>query len=168
MSFRRIIRGRSLRRNELEQSAQDISSSINTAVAALAGSAPAALDTIAELAAALNDDENFATTVTNSLASKATITQTVDNKTANYTLTADDRGKLITCNGTFTITIPSGVFSAGDRIDFVNIGTGVITLTGSGVTVNSADDAVTIDTQWAGATVFFTSSTTAVLIGNIA
>lgn len=41
------------------------------AVAALVDSAPAALDTLNELAAALGDDENFSTTVTNALATKA-------------------------------------------------------------------------------------------------
>jgi hypothetical protein len=40
-------------------------------VDALIDSAPAALDTLNELAAALGDDANFATTVTNSLALKA-------------------------------------------------------------------------------------------------
>ena len=36
--------------------------------------APAALDTLDELAAALGDDANFATTVTNSIATKLPIT----------------------------------------------------------------------------------------------
>jgi len=46
-------------------------SAISTAVANLVDSAPAALDTLNELAAALNDDADFSTTVTNSLALKA-------------------------------------------------------------------------------------------------
>lgn len=41
------------------------------AVAAAIDAAPAALDTLNELAAALGDDPNFATTITNSLAGKA-------------------------------------------------------------------------------------------------
>ena len=44
---------------------------VDNAVAALVDSAPAALDTLNELAQALNDDPSFATTVTNSLAAKA-------------------------------------------------------------------------------------------------
>ena len=44
---------------------------VRTEIANLADSAPAALDTLNELAAALGDDPNFATTVTNSLALKA-------------------------------------------------------------------------------------------------
>jgi len=54
-----------------------VASAINTASAAavtyLVDSAPGALDTLNELAAALNDDANFATTVTNSLAGKLSI-----------------------------------------------------------------------------------------------
>ena len=43
---------------------------VDTVVAAVIDAAPAALDTLNELAAALNDDANFATTVTNALATK--------------------------------------------------------------------------------------------------
>jgi hypothetical protein len=45
---------------------------VTTAVANLVDSAPATLDTLNELAAALGDDANFATTVTNSIATKWT------------------------------------------------------------------------------------------------
>ena len=44
---------------------------VSTAVANLVDSAPGTLDTLNELAAALGDDANFSTTVTNSLALKA-------------------------------------------------------------------------------------------------
>jgi hypothetical protein len=43
---------------------------VNTAVASLVNSAPEALNTLDELAAALGDDSNFATTVTNQIAAK--------------------------------------------------------------------------------------------------
>jgi hypothetical protein len=46
---------------------------VDTAVTNLVASAPEALDTLNELAAALGDDANFATTVTNSIATKAPI-----------------------------------------------------------------------------------------------
>lgn len=49
----------------------------DTKVSALVASAPAALDTLNELATALGNDANFATTVTNSLAGKAANTITV-------------------------------------------------------------------------------------------
>lgn len=48
----------------------DITTAINAAIAALVDSSPATLDTLNELAAALGDDANFATTVTNALAGK--------------------------------------------------------------------------------------------------
>lgn len=102
------------------------------------------------------------------LDAKAPLTPVINSKTANYSLTANDRGTLIACNGTFTITIPSGIFSEGDHVDFVNVGTGVITFNGSGVTVSSVDNAATIDTQYAGATFFFTSPTAGVLVGKLA
>lgn len=44
---------------------------VQAAIAALISSAPGALDTLDELAAALGDDPNFATTITNTLALKA-------------------------------------------------------------------------------------------------
>ena len=44
---------------------------VDTEIANLVDSAPTSLDTLNELAAALNDDANFATTVTNSLGTKA-------------------------------------------------------------------------------------------------
>lgn len=48
---------------------------VDTKVAALVDSSPAALDTLNELAAALGDDENFAATVTAELANKAPLVQ---------------------------------------------------------------------------------------------
>ena len=43
---------------------------VDTEVSALVDSAPGALDTLNELAAAINDDANFSTTITNSIATK--------------------------------------------------------------------------------------------------
>ena len=49
---------------------------VSSAVAAVVNAAPATLDTLNELAAALGNDANFATTVTNSLAGKAAAVHT--------------------------------------------------------------------------------------------
>ena len=92
----------------------------------------------------------------------------ISSKTANYTLVAGDTNDLIQANGTFTITVPASTIPAGTRVDIVNTGTGVITIAGSGLTISSKDSKVTIDKQFAGATLFFTSTTTALLIGEIA
>ncbi|HHD2728473.1 TPA: phage tail protein, partial [Citrobacter freundii] len=50
---------------------------VQAAVAALVGSSPEALDTLAELANALNNDPNFATTVLNALAGKQPLDATL-------------------------------------------------------------------------------------------
>jgi len=47
---------------------------VTSAISALVDAAPAALDTLNELAAALGDDASFSTTVTNSIASKLSLT----------------------------------------------------------------------------------------------
>jgi hypothetical protein len=48
-----------------------VDTAVSTAIDNLVDVAPEALDTLNELAAALGDDENFATTITNSIADKA-------------------------------------------------------------------------------------------------
>lgn len=50
---------------------------VKAALAALVGSSPAALDTLNELAAALGNDPNFATTMTNALAGKQPLDNTL-------------------------------------------------------------------------------------------
>ena len=52
---------------------------VKSAIAAMVGSAPAALDTLNELAAALGNDPNFATTMLNSLAGKQPLDNTLTN-----------------------------------------------------------------------------------------
>lgn len=91
MSFRKTSRGSTRRKNEIREedveqrvsaavttavtqanaaAAQTVSSAVNTAIANLANTAPAALDTFAEVAAALNNDASFANTITQSLAAR--------------------------------------------------------------------------------------------------
>lgn len=71
-----------------------VQSDIDTSIANLVDSAPTTLDTLNELAAALGDDANFSTTVTNSLATKAPLaspaltgTPTAPTATANTNTT---------------------------------------------------------------------------------
>ncbi|TXR13322.1 phage tail protein [Escherichia coli] len=52
---------------------------VKSAIAAIVGSAPAALDTLNELAAALGNDPNFSTTVLNALAGKQPLDNTLTN-----------------------------------------------------------------------------------------
>jgi hypothetical protein len=126
------------------------------------------LDGVTADATELNYVDGVTSGIQSQLDDKALLTPAVNAKTAAYTLAVGDRGETITADGTFTLTAPSATFSAGDRVDFVNIGTGVITFAGSGVTVNSKDAALTIASQWAAASILFLSGTTAVLIGDIA
>jgi hypothetical protein len=93
---------------------------------------------------------------------------TISTKTEAYTLVAGDTNNLIQADGTFTITVPDATIAAGNRVDVVNIGTGVITLTGDDLTIQSKAGKLTIATQYSGATLFFTSTTTALLIGDLA
>lgn len=67
---------------------------VDARVQAIVGAAPAALDTLDELAAALGDDANFASTVTTSLAGKVPTTRTVAGKalSADVTLAKADVG----------------------------------------------------------------------------
>jgi hypothetical protein len=92
----------------------------------------------------------------------------ISSKTANYTLTAADANDLIQADGTFTITVPANTIPAGTRVDIVNTGTGVITLAGDGLTIQSKFGFLTMPTQYTAATLFFTSTTNAFLIGDIA
>lgn len=71
---------------------------VQAALAALVDSSPAALDTLNELAAALGDDANFATTMTNALALKAALASPVftGTPTAPTPAESDDSLKLAT------------------------------------------------------------------------
>jgi len=125
------------------------------------------LDGVTADATELNYVDGVTSGIQSQLDDKALLTPAVNAKTAAYTLAVGDRGETITADGTFTLTAPSATFSAGDRVDFVNIGTGVITFAGSGVTINPAAT-LTIESQWSAASILFLSSSTAVLIGDIA
>ena len=94
---------------------------VGTQVANLVDSAPAALDTLNELAAALGDDPNFATTVTNSIASKQPLLTVVDGGTLGSSLALTSSGTL-----TFTGPVSSSVislFSEGDNVSITSAGT---------------------------------------------
>ena len=72
---------------------------VGTAVSNLVDSSPAALDTLNELAAALGDDPNFATTVTNSIALKAPLASPSFTGTATITQSGNNVGLLVTGGG---------------------------------------------------------------------
>ena len=88
---------------------------VTTAISNLVDAAPGTLDTLNELAAALGDDPNFATTITNSIATKAPIaspaftgtptapTQTTGNNTTRLATTAFVQQELNSKDPTITL-----------------------------------------------------------------
>jgi hypothetical protein len=155
----------------------------------LVANAPGALDTLNELAAALGDDPNFATTITNSIALKAdqtdvdTLETTVNTKadalvsfvalSSNHILELTNASKVLTFTNTdpVTITVPANTtiaFPVGTQIAVLRNGTGTVTFAGaSGVTVNSKDSALAIAGQYASAALLKTATDTWQLIGSL-
>ena len=117
----------------------------DTKVANLVASAPAALDTLNELATALGNDASFATTVTNSLAGKVATTTTVTGTGAlsgggslssNQTITHTNSG--VTAGTYNNVTVNAyGHVTAGSNTSYLT-GNQTVTLsgdaTGSGTT----------------------------------
>lgn len=62
------------------------------------------------------------------------------------------KDKIIEASGTITITLPDGMLT-GFRLDIVNVGAGVITLAAQ-TTLQTASSAVTIATQYGGASIY--------------
>ena len=95
---------------------------VTTAVANLVDSAPATLDTLNELAAALGDDPNFATTVTNSLAGKLGVSDNAVTASAwqtprTITLSGDVTGSA-SIDGSADVTITTTSSAADDALAF--------------------------------------------------
>ncbi|MGU9642079.1 phage tail protein [Salmonella enterica subsp. houtenae serovar 16:z4,z23:-] len=106
---------------------------VASSIAAMVDSAPAALDTLNELAAALGNDPNFATTMINSLAGK----QPLDNTLTN--LSGKDIAGLLTYLGLGeTINLAKNAVPATRRVNSKPL-TGDITLWASDIGAISAD-----------------------------
>ena len=89
-----------------------VNAPVATAVAALVDSAPATLDTLNELAAALGDDANFSTTVTTSIGTKWTQDNTkITNWDTAYGWGNHASAGYTTANSTTTFTNKSGNIS---------------------------------------------------------
>jgi len=86
---------------------------VNTAVSNLVDAAPSTLDTLNELAAALGDDPNFATTVATSIGTKVPQTRTLTINGTSYDLSADR-----------SWTIASGVTSFNTRTGAITSASG--------------------------------------------
>jgi hypothetical protein len=88
-------------------------STVKTLIANLVASSPAALDTLNELAAALGNDPNFATTMTNALAAKETPNgaQAKVNATQVFKLTQDNGQALATGAADANTLTSTGVYA---------------------------------------------------------
>jgi len=113
----------------VDLSGYDTSAEVDAKVAALVDSAPGALDTLNELAAALGDDANYAASVATTMATKAT-TSYVDTAVAAHaptwseittstTVTANSRNLVDTSVGSITITLPANP-TLGDEVTFID------------------------------------------------
>jgi hypothetical protein len=147
----------------------DATSQVN----ALLTGAPAALNTLDELAAALGDDANFASSVTTSLGLKVDSLTPISQKTASYTLSSlTERDDLIEMGSAsaLTLTIPpaSAVdYPIGTSIDILQTGAGQVTIAaGAGVTVN-ATPGLKLRTTWSSCTLFKRAANTWVVYGDL-
>lgn len=94
-------------------------------------------------------------------------TQTIADKSANYSLLAGDAGKLITNSAAVTITVDN-VLTAGQQVDFLQTNASQITFAaGSGVTLNSKDSKLKTAAQGSPASVKCVSSGVYWLIGDL-
>jgi hypothetical protein len=88
--------------------------------------------------------------------------QTVSAKVASYTLVAADAGTRITMSNASatTITVNTGLFTAGDTLYITNIGAGASTITAGTATVSTASSLVLA--QYDSGVLYFTSTGVAI------
>jgi len=93
---------------------------------------------------------------------------TVSQKTASYVLVAADAGTRIEMNaaGATTVTVNTGLFTAGDTLFIQNIGAGACTITAGTATVNKASAGSLTLAQYQGGTLYFVSASSAVFFAD--
>ena len=137
----------------------EIDNIVTTQVNNLIDSAPSALNTLNELAAALGDDASFATTVTNSLAEKKK--EVAASISTNTNLVAGVR-YFVTSASALTLTLP-GTPSVNDQIDIFdasgNASTYNITVARNGKLLNGTAGNLIIDVNGGWFTLVFTGNT---------
>jgi len=149
----------------------DATSQVN----ALLTGAPAALNTLDELAAALGDDANFAASVTTSLGLKVDSLTPISQKTASYTLSSlTERDDLIEMGSAsaLTLSIPTDAtldFPIGTSIDILQTGAGQVTIAAvtPGTTTVNATPGLKLRTTWSSATLFKRAANTWVVFGDL-
>lgn len=156
------------------------------------GAVSLAIDTAvtADLTTAQTMTNKNLTSATNTFpTSLATLTgtQTLTNKTltapvinlafnaqtgTTYTLVAADSGKLVTTSNAsaVVVTIPAGVFAAGEQINIQSIGVGLTTISGGAVTITSTGasaSAPILRARYSAATIICTASNVFTVIGDL-
>ena len=126
--------------------------------------------TTAQFNTALSDGDFATLAGTEILTNKNVRLAGVDQKTGNYTLVVGDANKLINVNSSsnLTITVPSGVFTAGDVIYLTRSGTGTVTIAASGTTITSPDSKLKLRVQNSSAAIICTASNTFRVVGDLA
>jgi len=123
---------------------------------------------------AVTTDLTTAQTLTNKTLTAPIINLAFNAQTGTtYTLVAADRSKLVTSsNGAaVTITIPTGVFAAGEQINIQSIGVGLTTISGAAVTITSTGAsaiAPILRARYSAATIICTAAGVFTVIGDIA
>ena len=93
---------------------------------------------------------------------------TVSQKTASYVLVAADAGTRIEMNSgsATTVTVNTGLFTAGDTLFIQNIGAGACTVTAGTATVNKATAGSLTLSQYQGGTLYFVSASSAIFFAD--
>ncbi len=93
---------------------------------------------------------------------------TVSQKTASYVLVAADAGTRIEMNaaGSTTVTVNTGLFTAGDTLFIQNIGAGSCVITAGTATVQKSANASLTLSQYQGGYLYFISASNAVFFAD--
>jgi len=117
-----------------------------------------------------NGGINFgdSTTLSSANIPQSNLTKSISDKSANYSVVAGDKGKLIRSTGSaITITIDN-VLAVGEFIDFVQYGSGTVTfVAGTGVTLSSANTYLKTNVQYSACSVICVASGLYVLFGDL-
>jgi len=96
--------------------------------------------------------------------------QTINVQTGTtYTLLNSDAGKLVTLSNGSTVTVTvdtATALNAGQRIDLARLGSGGVTISASGVTINGTPG-LNLRAQYSAATLICLSSNNYVLVGDL-
>ena len=87
-------------------------------------------------------------------------------KSGSYTLVAGDAGTMITFSAAAVVTVNASVMPTNSRVDFINLGSGDVSFSGS-ATIRSSGSKLKLNGQYAGGTLWFISGSECVLVGNL-